>query len=67
MTQTMTNREDEVAALVAQGRTNRQIAAALHISEKTVERHLSSIFRKLGVDRRAAVAASFVLRHMAPA
>lgn len=50
-------RELEVATLVAGGRTNREIATALFLSEKTVERHLSRIFGKLGVTSRAAVAA----------
>ncbi len=50
-------REREVADLVAQGRTNREIAARLFLSEKTVESHLSKTFTKLGVTSRAAVAA----------
>jgi DNA-binding CsgD family transcriptional regulator len=47
-------RECEVLALVAQGHTNRAIAAKLFLSEKTVARHLSNIFAKLGVSSRAA-------------
>ena len=52
----LSGRERDVAALVALGKTNRAIAAACFVSEKTVERHLSNIFAKLGVSSRAAVA-----------
>lgn len=57
----LTQREAEVLRLVAQGKTNREIAAALVLSEYTVMRHLSNIFSKLGVSSRAA-AASFAVR-----
>ena len=50
----LTRREREVLALVAAGRSNRQIAAKLAISEHTVARHVSNIFDKLGVGSRAA-------------
>lgn len=53
----VTPRELEVLRLVAGGRTNRGIAEQLVISEKTVERHLSNIFTKLGVSNRAAATA----------
>ncbi len=53
----VTDREVEVLRLVAAGRTNRQIAGELSISEKTVERHLGNIFTKLGVSNRAAATA----------
>ncbi|HEX6417297.1 MAG TPA: LuxR C-terminal-related transcriptional regulator [Acidimicrobiales bacterium] len=53
----VTQREREVLRLVAGGRTNRQIATELGISAKTVERHLSNIFIKLGVANRAAATA----------
>ncbi len=49
----LTAREAEVADLVAAGNTNREIAAILYLSEKTVESHLSHIFTKLGVSSRA--------------
>lgn len=52
----LTPREMTMAKLVAAGRTNREIATACCISEKTVERHLSNIFVKLGVSSRAGVA-----------
>nr|WP_281386444.1 helix-turn-helix transcriptional regulator [Jiangella mangrovi] len=49
-------RELEVALLVAQGRTNRQVAEALFLSPRTVDRHLSAAMRKLGVASRTALA-----------
>jgi DNA-binding CsgD family transcriptional regulator len=52
----LSGREREVAALVLDHRTNREIAGALFLSEKTVESHLRSIFVKLGVSSRAQVA-----------
>lgn len=45
----LTDREREVLALVAQGRSNATIAGALHISERTVEGHLRSVFTRLGL------------------
>ena len=48
----LTAREREILALLAAGGTNRNIAEALFISEKTVKTHLHSIFRKLNVTRR---------------
>jgi DNA-binding NarL/FixJ family response regulator len=48
----LTGRELEVLAQVAQGRTNREIAGALVISERTVKFHVSSILRKLGAANR---------------
>jgi DNA-binding CsgD family transcriptional regulator len=52
----LSGREREIAGLVALGRTNREIAAELFVSEKTVEGHLTNVFSKLGVSTRAAVA-----------
>jgi ATP/maltotriose-dependent transcriptional regulator MalT len=49
-------REREVAGLVAEGHTNREVAAALHLSEKTVENHMARIFAKLAVSSRLQVA-----------
>jgi DNA-binding NarL/FixJ family response regulator len=53
----LTPRELEVIELVATGKTNRAIAGELFISEKTVARHLSNIFTKLGISSRAAATA----------
>lgn len=50
-------RETEVAALVADGLTNKGIAERLHLSERTVENHVSSIMRRTGLTSRAGVAA----------
>jgi predicted ATPase/DNA-binding CsgD family transcriptional regulator/Tfp pilus assembly protein PilF len=52
----LTSREEEVAALVAQGMSNRQIAKELFLSERTVENHVSKILRKLDLTSRTQVA-----------
>ncbi|MDQ1372988.1 MAG: hypothetical protein QOJ09_326, partial [Actinomycetota bacterium] len=53
----LTEREAEVLRLVAAGLTNRQIAAEVFLSAKTVSRHLSNIFTKIGVSSRSAATA----------
>jgi DNA-binding CsgD family transcriptional regulator len=53
----LTARELQVLRLVATGKTNRSIAADLFLSEKTVARHVSNIFAKLGLSSRAAATA----------
>jgi len=53
----LTAREQEVLRLVAAGRSNREIAAELVLSEHTVARHLQNIFAKLGVSSRTAASA----------
>lgn len=50
----LTNREQEVLILVAEGERNKEIAFKLKITERTVKAHLTSIYNKLGVDSRAA-------------
>jgi DNA-binding CsgD family transcriptional regulator len=52
----LTEREREVLALVAAGKTNREIATVLAISARTVQKHLEHIFQKIGVETRTAAA-----------
>ena len=49
----------EIVELVAGGRSNKQVAAALFLSEKTIEHHLSRVYCKLGVRSRTELAAAF--------
>jgi DNA-binding NarL/FixJ family response regulator len=58
----LSQRESEVLTLVAAGKTNRAIATELFISEKTVARHVSNIFTKLGLSSRAE-ATAYAYRH----
>jgi DNA-binding NarL/FixJ family response regulator len=58
----LTGRELEVLRLVAAGKTNHAIATALHLADKTVHRHVSNIYAKLGVSSRAA-ATAYAYRH----
>ncbi|MBI4429446.1 MAG: hypothetical protein HY562_10050 [Ignavibacteriales bacterium] len=60
----MTRRESEVLALIATGKTNKEIAAQLFLSIRTVERHISNIYQKIGVSGKAARASatSFALK-----
>jgi DNA-binding CsgD family transcriptional regulator len=58
----LTPAEERVALLVAEGRTNREVAAALFLSDRTVEGHLSHIFAKLGIRHRAEVARALAER-----
>jgi DNA-binding NarL/FixJ family response regulator len=53
----LTPREHEIVALVAAGRSNKQVGAALHLSAKTIENSLSQIYGKLGVRSRVELAA----------
>jgi DNA-binding CsgD family transcriptional regulator len=61
----LTAREAEVLRLLAAGRTNREIAAELVISEHTVGRHVQNTFTKLGVSSRAAATAFAMEHHLA--
>lgn len=58
----LSDREVEVLRLVARGLSNREIAANLVLSEHTVRRHLSNVFRKIGVTSRSA-ATGFAFEH----
>ncbi|BCJ61926.1 hypothetical protein Jiend_53480 [Micromonospora endophytica] len=64
---TLTRRETQVATLVSEGLTNRQVAARLFVTQKTVEMHLSHVFTKLGVTNRAALVRCFHLDGLARA
>jgi DNA-binding NarL/FixJ family response regulator len=58
----LTAREWEVAVLIAQGHTNRQIAERLIIAPRTADNHVQHIFDKLGLSARAQVAAWVAMR-----
>nr|WP_062340517.1 response regulator transcription factor [Herbidospora sakaeratensis] len=58
----LTDREREVLALIAGGRSNREIARALDVAEKTVKTHVSNVLMKLGVQDRTQ-AALYAVRH----
>ena len=58
----LTHREREVVQLMADGHSNRSIAESLYLSETTVKTHLVRIYRKLGVDNRAAAVSEAVRR-----
>ncbi len=60
----LSRREHEIAALVAQGLTNRQIAATVHISERTAENHVQHILTKLGFSTRSQIAAWATARRL---
>jgi DNA-binding NarL/FixJ family response regulator len=58
----LTSREREVLGLIAEGKSNREIARSLRVSEKTVKAHVSSVLAKLGVQDRTQ-AAVYAVRH----
>ncbi len=63
----LTAQELQIALAVGQGATNREAGIALFLSEKTIETHLSSVYRKLGVRRRAELAALCASERLTPA
>jgi DNA-binding NarL/FixJ family response regulator len=62
----LTQREHDILSLLAEGRSNRDIAGALYLSEKTVKAHLAAIFRKLGVTNRTQAAMMAVQMGVGP-
>ncbi len=62
----LTQREHDILALLSEGRSNRDIAQALFLSEKTVKAHLAAIFRKLGVTNRTQAAMMAVQMGVGP-
>ncbi len=62
----LTEREREVLALVARGYTNKQIAEALYVTEKTARNHVSHILEKLELSRRSEAAAFAVEHRLVP-
>jgi DNA-binding NarL/FixJ family response regulator len=62
----LTQREHDILALLSEGRSNRDIAGALFLSEKTVKAHLAAIFRKLGVTNRTQAAMMAVQMGVGP-
>ncbi len=60
----LTRRETEIAALLAEGLSNKEIAARLVISQRTAETHVDHILSKLGMTSRAQVA-GWVAEHQA--
>lgn len=65
-TASLTQRETDILALLAEGRSNRDIARALFLSEKTVKAHLAAVFRKLGVSNRTQAAMAAVSMGIGP-
>ena len=61
----LTPQEQKILALVAEGKTNKEIAADIFLSDKTVKNYVSSILSKLNLERRAQ-AAAFVAKHRIP-
>ena len=58
----LTPREQEVVKLIAEAHTNREIAAILHLSEKTVESHRANVLQKLGMRDRVELV-RYAIRH----
>jgi DNA-binding NarL/FixJ family response regulator len=62
----LTQRETDILELLSEGRSNRDIAQRLYLSEKTVKAHLAAVFRKLGVTNRTQAAMMAVQMGMGP-
>jgi DNA-binding NarL/FixJ family response regulator len=61
----LSKREVEIAELVAQGLSNKEIATRVFLSERTIETHVSNILNKLGVNSRVEIS-SWVARELTP-
>ncbi len=62
----LTSQEQKILLLVAEGKTNKEIAADVFLSDKTVKNYVSSILSKLNLQRRAQAAAYVAKRHGPP-
>ena len=62
----LTAQERKILLLVAEGKTNKEIAAEVFLSDKTVKNHVSSILSKLNLQRRAQAAAFVTKHHLSP-
>jgi len=62
----LTRKEVEVAILIAQGKSNKEIAAQLFNSERTIDNHVQHIYNKLNLDSRAQLALWMHERHLLP-
>ena len=60
--QSLSPQEERVLALVAEGLTNKEIAATMQLSDKTVKNYLANMFQKLHISRRAQAATFFATR-----
>ncbi len=63
----LTSQERKILMLVAEGKTNKEIAAEIFLSDKTVKNYVSSILSKLNLERRAQAAAFVAKHHIGPA
>jgi two-component system response regulator DevR len=64
MTEKLSPQEERVMALVVEGKTNKEIAAQLGLSDKTIKNYLRNAFQKLGVGRRAHAASVFDIERL---
>lgn len=62
----LTPQEERIVALVAEGKTNKEIAAAMDLSPKTVKNYLHNVFEKLGIQRRSQAAALHARKELGP-
>jgi two-component system response regulator DevR len=62
--QSLAPQEERILALMAEGLTNKEIAAAMQLSDKTVKNYIANMFQKLHISRRAQAAAFFIRRQI---